>query len=212
MTAKIQKKRQRYIISRIDRGQVQYARKTVSPAGRLYALLTVLAAAGVFIGAYTFSLYADRTSEAQKLCGYMTSGGFGTAFADSIICLAAIIVICFFCGFSSAGQPFGYIICILKGMGAGYISACVFSEGLEGINAQAAAALPFQIMGTAIVILAARENIRMSAVTASRTFGRSAANGKSGLKLYLAKFAVISAAALGAGLINAVISAALSAI
>lgn len=200
MTVNVQKRRH-YRVARISRRPA--VRRDISPGRRLYMLLTALTAAGVFAGAYAFSAYGGQS--AAELAAHH-GGGFIKCFADSLLLTAVYVGICFFGGFSSAGKPMAYLLCIFKGMGAGFLSACIFSGGISAADPKTAAdILPFEAMSIAVIIFAARENIRLSDLTSKRTFG-SAAEGQVDLKLYLTKFAVIMITAAGAAAIDGLLS------
>lgn len=171
-------------------------------AQSLYLRPALICAAGIFMGAYSFSQYGGTDVTAQLCCVSPLR-----AFLDSFAAAELYVLLCFLAGFSSMGAPVGYLLCLFKGMGAGYLSACMMPSGILGTNIQAAAAiLPFEVMSTAVVILAARENIRMSALTSKRTFGSAENDGMDNLRLYLAKFALITLAAAGISAADAIAS------
>ena len=120
--------------------------------------------------------------------------------------LMVYIILFFFGGLSSVGKPIAYLLCVFKGMGAGFLSACLFSAGVGSIDAAATAEiLPFEAMSLAVVILAARENIRLSHITAKRTFAQAEGSGAD-ISLYLKKFGVIIAAAAAVSAIDGLMS------
>ncbi len=192
MTVNVQKRR-RYKVRRVyHRPEVRHES---SPGRQIYMILMLLTAAGVFIGAYTCGAYGDGGIAA--LLETHGQADFFTVFTDSLVLISVYVALCFFGGFSSAGAPAAYLLCIFKGMGAGFLSACIFADGLTGINSRAAAdILPFEAMSIAVIIFAARENIRLSRIIADRTFGSTENRGGVNIRLYLIKFAVISAAAV----------------
>lgn len=203
MTVNVQK-RHRYRIAGIRSKPVPVTPRQPTESRRLYTLLTMITAAGVFAGAYSFSAYGGEGL--ADIIAERGSVGFVKAFSDSLLLTAAYILICFFGGFSSVGKSAAYLLCIFKGMGAGYLSACLFSQGIAGENTIAALdILPFEAMSIAVVIFAARENIRMSDLTAKRTFGDTS-EGQVDMGLYLKKFAVIAAAAAIASALDGLIS------
>lgn len=206
-TANVRKKR-RYRIARVS--TVTVPAEIPRRNNTLYMLLTFLTAAGVLSGAY--GCYAGGAGNIPDMITAHGGDGFVGTFADSFLLMAAYILICFFGGFSSAGKPAAYLLCIFRGTGAGFLSACLFSQGFSGMDMEAVLdILPFEAMSVAIVIFAARENIRLSDLTEKRTFGGAdkaveAGDDHGDLPLYLKKFAVITAAAAGAAAIDGLIS------
>lgn len=81
MTVNVQKRR-RYRVRRMTRELP--AEREISPGRRLYMLLTVIAAAGVFAGAYSYSGGEINAG-----------GGFVSAFVTSL-CSVGIYVLLFF--------------------------------------------------------------------------------------------------------------------
>lgn len=199
MTVNVQKK-QRYRITRIYK-----AGERSSPSGqarRLYLLLTLITAAGVFAGAYCY----NSDCGAAEMVAVHGGRGFAAQFADSFAFLCCCIALCFFSGFSALGKPAAYLLCILKGMAAGCLSACIFESGLAGADLAAAMdILPFEAMGTAIVIFAARENIRLSDIAARRLFD-GGSEGSADIGLYIKKFGVILLSAAAAAAVDGIIS------
>ncbi|MCM1524909.1 MAG: hypothetical protein NC120_10680 [Ruminococcus sp.] len=175
-------KRRRYRIRRVYSAPAAPVRD-ITPAQKLYILLTVICMGGVFTGAYSYSSYP---------CGADTlifpADGPAEAFTDSLGVGLVYLLICFFSGLSAAGKPIGYILCAVKGLAAGYLSCCAMSTG----NAAAVLdVLPFQAVCTVTVILAARENIRLSEYISGRSFGGVTESGDKVLWLYLSKFGII---------------------
>ena len=194
MTVNVQKRRS-YRVKRVSR---PVPRSGLSPAKRIYLLLTAISAAGVFIGACSV-INSETVFEIR----------IGSSFADSFVgSLAAVMIYvaaCFFAGTSSAGTFCGYLLCLFKGMGAGFLSAEIFRSGLTSVDlSEALNVLPFEAVSTAAVIFAARENIRMSRLISEKAFGKSSGGGDSTdcLRLYLMKFGVITLLAVGAAFID----------
>lgn len=200
MTVNTQKRR-RYRIRRVSRPAPQ---REISPAKRIYLLLTAISASGVLIGALSGIYHGNAVISIPA--------DFADAFIGSFAAVMLYILLLFLGGTSPAGAFCGYFLCLFKGMGAGFLSAAVLRNGAfsadlrEVINV-----LPFEAVSMAAVIFAARENIRMSRLI-SDSFFVSAENrgeGKDCFGLYIMKFGVITllaaAAALADGLM-AVIS------
>lgn len=200
MTVNTQKRR-RYRIRRVSRPAPQ---REISPAKRIYLLLTAVSASGVLIGALS-GIYHDNAV-------ISIPAGFADAFIGSFAAVMLYILLLFLGGTSPAGAFCGYFLCLFKGMGAGFLSAAVFRNGAfsadlrEVINV-----LPFEAVSMAAVIFAARENIRMSRLISDSFFlpTENRGEGKDCFGLYIMKFGVITllaaAAALADGLM-AVIS------
>lgn len=200
MTVNTQKRR-RYRIRRVSRPAPQ---REISPAKRIYLLLTAVSASGVLIGALSGIYHGNAVISIPA--------GFADAFIGSFAAAMFYILLLFLGGTSPAGAFCGYFLCLFKGMGAGFLSAAVFRNGAfsadlrEVINV-----LPFEAVSMAAVIFAARENIRMSRLISDRFFipTENRGEGKDCFGLYIMKFGVITllaaAAALADGLM-AVIS------
>lgn len=200
MTVNTQKRR-RYRIRRVSRPAPQ---REISPAKRIYLLLTAISASGVLIGALSGIYHGNAVISIPA--------GFADAFIGSFAAVMLYILLLFLGGTSPAGAFCGYFLCLFKGMGAGFLSAAVLRNGAfsadlrEVINV-----LPFEAVSMAAVIFAARENIRMSRLISDRFFlpTENRGEGKDCFGLYIMKFGVITflaaAAALADGLM-AVIS------
>lgn len=200
MTVNTQKRR-RYRIRRVSRPAPQ---REISPAKRIYLLLTAVSASGVFIGALSGIYHGNAVISIPA--------GFADAFIGSFAAAMLYILLLFLGGTSPAGTFCGYFLCLFKGMGAGFLSAAVLRNGAfsadlrEVINV-----LPFEAVSMAAVIFAARENIRMSRLISDSFFlpDENRGEGKDCFGLYIMKFGVITllaaAAALADGLM-AVIS------
>lgn len=200
MTVNTQKRR-RYRIRRVSRPAPQ---REISPAKRIYLLLTAISASGVLIGALSGIYHGNAVISIPA--------GFADAFIGSFAAVMLYILLLFLGGTSPAGAFCGYFLCLFKGMGAGFLSAAVLRNGVfsadlrEVINV-----LPFEAVSMAAVIFAARENIRMSRLISDRFFlpTENRGEGKDCFGLYIMKFGVITflaaAAALADGLM-AVIS------
>lgn len=194
MTVNVQK-RHSYRVKRVSRPA---PRSGFSPAKRIYLLLTAISAAGVFIGACSV-INSDIPFELR------TEIGFADSFLGSLASVMLYVAVCFFAGTSSTGSVCGYLLCLFKGMGAGFLSAEIFQQGFAAVNISAALnVLPFEAVSTAAVIFAARENIRMSRFVSEKAFGNSCSGGDSTdcLRLYLMKFGVITLLAVGAAFID----------
>ena len=200
MTVNTQKRR-RYRIRRVSRPAPQ---REISPAKRIYLLLTAISASGVLIGALSGIYHGNAVISIPA--------GFADAFIGSFAAVMLYILLLFLGGTSPAGAFCGYFLCLFKGMGAGFLSAAVLRNGAfsadlrEVINV-----LPFEAVSMAAVIFAARENIRMSRLISDSFFlpTENRGEGKDCFGLYIMKFGVITllaaAAALADGLM-AVIS------
>lgn len=200
MTVKIRKPK-RYRILSVARQAPAMTNREFSYAGRLFLILSAVCAAGVFIGAYSLN---RENSALTELISYHRSKSFSAVFADDMIILGVYILICFFAGFSALGKPAAYLLIIFKGMGAGRLAAWVIPDMANNLSA-AAAVLPFEILGTAAVIFAARESIRLSALISHRTFG-GGEESPADIGLYPAKFGVITAAAAAASVLDGLLS------
>lgn len=175
----------------------------ISEAGRrLYTLLTLVTAAGMIAGALcTSGQLTEVMADRQQ--------GFGAAFFNSFAVLILYIGLCFFGGLSVAGAPMAYLLCFFKGLGTGALCSCIFAEGAGGIfTAAGADIIPFEAMNIALLIFAARENLRMSGLIYKRSFGGvpRTETGDPALLLYLKKFGVILLASVAAAAVDAVIS------
>lgn len=198
MTVNVQKRRS-FRIRRVSRTT---PKNVIPPAKRLYFLLTAISAAGVLIGA------CSRSASALPY-EIRTSCSFSDSFIGSFAAVMVYILVCFLGGTSSAGAAGGYLMCIFKGMGAGFLSAEIFRGGAASVNIITALnVLPFEAVSMAAVIFAARENIRMSRHISEKACGKEGGEGDSSdcLRLYLMKFGVITFFAAGGALTDGVMS------
>lgn len=200
MTVNTQKRRH-YRIRRVSRPAPQ---REISPAKRIYLLLTAISASGVLIGALSGIYHGNAVISIPA--------GFADAFIGSFAAVMLYILLLFLGGTSPAGAFCGYFLCLFKGMGAGFLSAAVFRNGAFSADlCEVINVLPFEAVSMAAVIFAARENIRMSRLISDRFFipTENRGEGKDCFGLYIMKFGVITllaaAAALADGLM-AVIS------
>lgn len=195
MTVNIQKKKI-YRIRKIHYTKPISTAAPPSEARRLYILLTFITAAGVFIGAMCSVSIGSPTIHGST---YPFTETLLKALSPPLIYL----LLCFFAGLSLTGQPVGYILCLFKGMGAGFLSACIFQS--TDYNT-AVHLLPYEALSIVAVILAARECIRMSALALSRTFGNSEQTADGAFRLYVIKFIVIFAIAAATALLCTLLS------
>lgn len=196
MTVNVQKRR-RYRVRRMTRELP--AEREMSPGRRLYMLLTVIAAAGVFVGAYSYS-----GGEVNA------GGGFVSAFVTSLCSVGIYVLLFFFGGLSAVGQPMGYILCFFKGLGTGYLAAYAACAMKSGDVCAALNILPFEAVSMVTVIFGARENIRMSSYISGRSFGAlGEASDEGSLRLYLAKFALILLTGIAAAAMRGLMAAVL---
>ena len=143
MTVNTQKRR-RYRIRRVSRPAPQ---REISPAKRIYLLLTAISASGVLIGALSGVYHGNAVISIPA--------GFADAFIGSFAAVMLYTLLLFLGGTSPAGAFCGYFLCLFKGMGAGFLSAAVFRNGAfsadlrEVINV-----LPFEAVSMAAVIFA----------------------------------------------------------
>lgn len=191
MTVNVRRKR-RYTISRVSR--IPPVR--TSTGSRLYILLTGLSAAGVLTGALCFDGGFDIAPSMDAVRDMTASLGV----------MGAYILVCFLCGLTAFGEPAGWLLCLFKGMGAGFLAAAALGTDIK----TALCTLPFEAAGLAALIPAARENIRMSRLIRERAFGKpeQSADGKECLRLYFLKFGIIAAAGACAALLDGLMSAA----
>ncbi len=193
MTVNIKKKR-RYTVSRIQRAVTNDIPAKRSTCTSLYIMLTAITAAGILTGVYSFGTGMGGTVQTS------TSADMLTVFADRMIIMGVYILLCFAGGFSAAGGTGAVLLCIFKGIGAGYLAGQAFSAPAD-ITA-IARIIPYEAMSTAVTVMAARESIRMSRVICSRGLS----DDGSDIKLYTRKFAVLAAFALFTAFAAAVLS------
>ena len=200
MTVNTQKRR-RYRIRRVSRPAPQ---REISPAKRIYLLLTAVSVSGVLIGALSGIYHGCAVIDLPS--------GFADAFIGSFAAVMLYILLLFLGGTSPAGAFCGYFLCLFNGMGAGFLSAAVFRNGAFSADiTEVINVLPFEAVSMAAVIFAARENIRMSRLISDRLFvpSEGRGEGKDCFGLYIMKFGVITllaAAAAAADGLMAVIS------
>jgi len=162
---------------------------------RLYLLSTVCVAAGMLAGAYSAAYSGEQM---------ITGGSFTDCFFGSLASVMLYILLFFFGGLSSVGAVAAVLLCIFKGMGAGFIAYGVFGTGIWAADmAELLNFLPFEAMSITAVIFAARENIRMSGLVSRRSFGGDkSASSEDALRLYIMKFCIIALFAAFAAVID----------
>lgn len=202
MTVNVRRKRRYRILSKTSHVPGDRRLVMVSSEGRrLYTLLTAVTAAGMLAGALLGTGQLSLSMQDRQW-------GFPVTFVNSFAVLAIYIGLCFFGGLSAAGAPMAYLLCFFKGLGTGALCGCIFADGAGGIlTAAAADIIPFEAMSIALLIFAAREDLRMSGIIYRRSFGGASVTSESSsdLRLYLKKFGVILLAAAAASAVDAAI-------
>lgn len=162
-------------------------------ADRRLAVLAALYFAGVLAGVFLDG--AADTSALDGVTEYFLDGRLNRtfwetlkkSFSESFLPL----LLCFWLGFSAAGQPFEPLIPALRGVAAGLSLAGLYEGyGLAGIGMSAVLIVPGAALSAFALIIAAREALELSGRMFSLAFGGVAA-GTVDLRLYLTKFALL---------------------
>ncbi|MGN0641730.1 MAG: hypothetical protein ACI4JJ_01170 [Huintestinicola sp.] len=197
MTANVQRRSGRYY--RINRDiRRPSAERSSGRNGRLYGLLLCCAAVGIFAGAYSCSYFAESEKMGQLVESYILSrsqSGFIENFCGSLVQIMLFSFVCFLCGLSAWGSAAGYLIILFRGLGAGMVSAAAIGLTVGSGSGAYVPLILFQALALTVILLSARESVRMSSVLAARMFGSdnsATENKQADLRLYLLKFAVIS--------------------
>ncbi|MGN0622206.1 MAG: stage II sporulation protein M [Porcipelethomonas sp.] len=112
-------------------------------------------------------------------------------FICSLKPILMLLTLQFVLGFFAIGQPLIIITIIVKGITSGISASAVYLEyGLKGIAVNLALLVPYVILSSFIVIIGARESLRLSAGFLSYALGKND-NNKPEVKLYFLKFAVL---------------------
>lgn len=147
-----------YRIRRILRREEHIPERT----GSIRISPMVSAAAGIITGSLCSAFASDMPN--IEPCSFISS------FTDSLAVLSVYMLICFFCGFSAAGEIPVYLACIFKGMGAGMISGGIFRSGML-FSLPCICLLACEITGMTAVVLGAEESVKMSEYIRKKAFG-----------------------------------------
>jgi hypothetical protein len=147
---------------------------------------------GTFIG----SLAASRSGNIELFGhywvngGFLPSEGFATAFTQALYSSVLTLFVLMLCGFCAVSQPLILAALLLRGfsIGAG-ISVTYIEHSTKGIFLTAILIVPFALMSSAVLVLAARESLRSSCILAKFAFKNNSTQFDT--KLYRTKFSVL---------------------
>lgn len=180
---------------------------------KLTAVMTALFFAGMAYGALVVGFGDDKMLHSLSFMtkGYMNSRveqSMAVTFLHSLCSSGCFVLALFLLGFSSVSIPAIVILPFFKGLGLGTSLGYLYiTYALKGIAFSAAIILPAAIFSTFAIILASREAFKLSLLFLA-TFVPRLPGGLSPrvIKLYCAKFLVLSGIMLIAAVIDSTVT------
>lgn len=115
----------------------------------------------------------------------------GQLFRD-ILPLYAVLILQFFAGMFAFGQAFAIFTLIYRGAASGISAAIIYLVlGAKGFFAVMLTVIPFAASSAFLVILGARESVRLSGNIAKYSFFQSGGSAPPDIKLYSLKFGIL---------------------
>ncbi len=109
-----------------------------------------------------------------------------------IVPLYAVLILQFFAGMFAFGQAFAVLTLIYRGAASGISAAIIYLVlGAKGFFAVILTVFPFAASSAFLVILGARESVRLSGNIAKYSFLQSGGNTPPDIKLYSLKFGIL---------------------
>ena len=183
----------------------------VSKGKLMFSVLMAVLLCGVLIGSVVSGNMTVRGNSALSSVtdGYragITERTFGEVFLSSLTSSGVLVFICFFMGFCAVGQPVHVGILIFRGIGLGATIAHFYSTyGFSGFLDVVFLIVPGAVVSSLALILAAREGMRFSNILGGFLSGvEGERDCKALLRLYMLKFAVLSAIIVTSSLLDAV--------
>ncbi len=165
----------------------------------LIKILFVIFIVGMIYGAMLIGLNRDEAvnqlgSMMQKFIDKRIEQSIFITFASSFFSSMVLIVILFFTGFISIGQPIAFFIPMFQGMGIGLSTAYLYSsKGINGIIFCLVLIAPTTIISTLTLLLGSKESIRFSNKILKTLFPQKFDQNMQGeLKLYLKRFSALT--------------------
>lgn len=175
---------------------------TVSQKRKLsIGILMTFMFAGVIAGTLLVLKDADRAYVtnnlfSQRLIKSSETKTLMKVFMDSFLPLAAVLLFQMLCGFFAIGQPLCAFTLFHRGAAGGIAAALIYSEyGLKGFFIIVVMLLPVLIFNMYILVLGARESVKLSNVIAGFALGKGC-EGNESIRLYFIKFLVLTVFAL----------------
>lgn len=151
----------------------------------------------VLVGTFIGSLAASRSGNIDIFSHYLVNGGFladnhnfFSGFTNALYSSALTLIVLMFCGFCAISQPIIFLTLLSRGfsLGAG-IATTYLKYDTRGVFLTVTLILPFALMSSAVIVLAARESFSLSKIFADFAF--KSTQQKLEIKLYFIKFAVL---------------------
>lgn len=165
----------------------------------LIKVLFMLFIIGMIYGAMLIGLNRDEAvnqlgSMMQKFINKRIEQSIFITFASSFFSSMILVVILFFTGFISIGQPIAFFIPMFQGMGVGLSTAYLYSsKGIGGIIFCLVLIAPTAAISTLTLLLGSKESIRFSNKILKTLFPQKFEQAMQGeLKLYLKRFSALT--------------------
>ncbi len=159
----------------------------------------------MFVGIIVGTLLVIKDSEkkyilseffSQRLIKTTTSKTLLKVFFDSFFPLFTILIFQLLCGFFALGQPLCLFTLLHRGIASGISAALIYSTyGIKGFFIILVMLLPVLIFNMYILVLGARESIKLSNIINRFSF-RGKCEESIDVKLYIIKFLVLTGFAL----------------
>lgn len=182
--------------------KITVADMTISQKRKLFiGILMIFMFAGVIAGTLfviidTEKNYVISNFFNQRLIKSAEERTLFRVFIDSFLPLFIILVFQMICGFFAIGQPLCFITLLHRGIAGGISAALIYSSyGIRGFLIIVIMLLPAMIFSMFILVLSARESIKLSNIIASFAFGKQSEE-KTEIRLYIIKFLVLTIFAL----------------
>ena len=113
-------------------------------------------------------------------------------FFKSLTPICAILILQFFAGMFAFGQTFAVLTVIYRGTAAGISSSIIYLIlGVKGSFAVLLTLFPYAAVSAFLIILGARESVRLSGKIARYSFFQAGDSTPPDIRLYSLKFAVL---------------------
>ena len=152
---------------------------------------------GVFFGSQVTSVVSDKTGEfIMSILGlevditskYVFSNVIVGAFFSQLL----LVGILFISGLCALGQPFCFFVLFYQGLGFGMVASYCYEIGTsQQISYLIMVVAPRMLMSVLLLIMSAKESVKMSTAIAAVTFGRQREFSPVQVKIYFARYLVL---------------------
>lgn len=165
----------------------------------LLALLAALYFLGVVLGTVLYcTLDAERKKTLDDIAEDFVSGRLGNTFWETMVNSFSgafiMLVVCFALGSCVIAQPAEVFVPLFRGLGVGAAIAGMYGRfGVSGVGVSALLIVPNAVLSAFALIMASREAVRFSSALYGMTFGKTTADARPDVRLYLTKFVILCA-------------------